>query len=74
MLEAYAVKWLPPNGTTQHSIDHKYVVVEANSQQWIGYELGPTAGTELGVVKTAEEARQLCEDHETMLQSMRRRA
>ena len=68
------MKWLNSNGTAQHSSDRKYVVVEANSQQWVGYELGPTAGTELGVGKTAEEARQLCEDHETMLQSMRRRA
>jgi hypothetical protein len=46
-------------------------VVQANSQQWIGYALGPTTGTELGVAKDAEGARQVCEEHEALLVSAR---
>lgn len=66
------MKWLNPNGATQHTADHRYAVVQATEHNWVAYELGPTTGVELGVKPTDEQARQVCEDHER--QAMRRSA
>lgn len=66
------MKWEKPNGSRQGTVDGKYVIVQATEHNWIAYELGPTAGVELGVKPTDEQARQICEDHER--QGMRRNA
>ena len=68
------MKWLPPNGSSQHSENKRYCVVEANSKQWVAYELAPTTGQELAVKPTAAEAKQACEDHEDFLIAARKRA
>jgi hypothetical protein len=58
------MKWDKPNGSTQHSADKRYVVVQANSQDWIAYRLtGFATGEEVGTRKSEEAARQACEDH-----------
>jgi hypothetical protein len=66
------MKWLNPNGPTQHSSDYKYAVVRATEDNWIAYVLGPTAGEDLGTRDTAERARALCEQRHNMLVSQRR--
>lgn len=69
------MKWLNPNGATQGTSDGRYVVVQATENNWIAYELTPYGtGAELGVKPTAEQAKECCEDHETLLQTMRKRA
>lgn len=68
------MKWLNPNGATQHTADKRYCVVQATEGNWIAYELGQTTGEELGVKPTDAEARQVCEEHEELLITMRRRA
>lgn len=68
------MKWLPPNGSTQHSADHKYAVVEAVTAHFVAYQLGPTTGEDLGWGPTDADAREICEDRERYLQSQRKRA
>lgn len=69
------MKWLPATGSTQGTEDKRYVIVKANSQDWVAYELTPLqTGLELGVTDTDERARALCEEHENMLVSLRKRA
>lgn len=68
------MKWLPPNGSTQHSADGKYAVVQAVTEHFVAYQLGPTTGDDLGWSPTAEGARDMCEDRERYLQSQRKRA
>lgn len=61
--EIASMKWLPPNGATQVSACGNFVVVKANSQDWIAYRLTKFhTGDELGVRKSDAEARQCCED------------
>lgn len=66
------MKWLPPEGSTQRTSCGNYCVVEAVTDHWIAYQLGPTTGEDLGWAPTAEEAREICEDRERYLQSVRR--
>lgn len=61
------MKWLPPSGSTQHSADGRYVVVQANSQDWIAYQLHATTAKDLGTRDTDEKARAVCEAHEAQL-------
>jgi hypothetical protein len=69
------VKWDPPTATVQWSADKRYIVVEANSKDWVAYEATPfQTAMELGVKSSAAEARKACEDHEEFLVSMRKRA
>ena len=35
------MKWDPPQGSTQHTADGRYAIVQANSQDWIAYKLTP---------------------------------
>lgn len=69
------MKWDKPTATVQWSADKRYLVVEANSQDWVAYEATPfVVATELGVKPSAEEARKCCEDHEALVVSMKKRA
>ena len=71
------MKWLPVDGSVQHGIGaagRRYSVVQANSQDFVAYELGSTTGIDLGTKPTVEEAREVCEDRERYMESMRRRA
>ena len=69
------MNWLPPSGAIQRSSDGKYLVVEANSKDWVAYEATPfVTATDLGVKHSAAEARKLCEDHEALMVSLRKRA
>ena len=71
------MKWLPVNGSVQHGIGaggRRYSVVEANSKDFVAYELGATTGIDLGTKPSAEEAREVCEDRERYMESLRRRA
>ncbi len=66
------MKWDPPVGSSQHTADGKYAVVEAVTDHFVAYQLGPTTGEDLGWAATAEDAREICEDRERYLQSVRR--
>jgi hypothetical protein len=66
------VKWLPSEGSKQTTADGKYAVVEAVTEHFIAYQLGPTTGEDLGWAATAEDAREICEDRERYLNSVRR--
>ena len=67
------MKWLPPQGSTQGTADERYVIVQANSKDWIAYALTPFATSdELAVKPSAAEAREVCEDHEREMVAMRR--
>jgi hypothetical protein len=68
------VKWDKPAGSTQHSADGRYAIVQANSQDWVAYELHATTGKELGRSDYDEEARKICETHEAQLQAPHRRS
>lgn len=75
------MKWNKPAGSTQGTCCGNYVIVQANSQQWIAYALSPYAtGKELGVVQVDEknpdkapaDAREICESHERELMALRK--
>lgn len=66
------MKWLTPDGSKQTTADGKYAVVEAVTDHFVAYQLGPTTGEDLGWAATSEEAREICEDRERYLQSVRR--
>ena len=69
------MKWLPPNGSTQHTADGRYAVVQATSQHWVAYKLTPYGtGEDLGNKPTDADARGLCESHEAELVRRMRRA
>lgn len=67
------MKWEKPTGSTQHSSDGCFCIVQANSMDWIAYALTPYGtGEELGVRPTDEAARSCCEDHEREMTALRR--
>lgn len=68
------MKWLPPAGSTQHSADGRYVIVQANTQHWVAYQLHSTTATELSVKPTDAEARTVCDTHESQLIAARKSA
>lgn len=68
------MKWLPPNGGTQGTSDGRYVVVQANSQDWIAYDITlSTSAVEIGSRKSDADARALCEAAERSLMAERRK-
>lgn len=68
------MKWLPPNGSVQGTADGKYVIVQANSQDWIAYDIaGGTTGQEIGSRKSDADARALCEAAERSLMAETRK-
>jgi len=68
------VKWEKPAGSTQHSSDGRYVIVQANTQHWVAYQLHATTATDLGTSETDLKARALCEAHESQLIAAHRRS
>lgn len=70
------MKWLPPTGSTQGSACGHYVIVQANSKDWIAYDITlTTAAKDLGTTKSDIGARALCEAEEaTLMASLKRRA
>ena len=60
------MKWDKPNGSTQHTADKTYCIVRANERDVIAYNLGLTTGKDLGRAATEEEAREICEEYDTM--------
>lgn len=68
------MKWLPPTGSTQGTADGRYVIVEANSRDWVAYDISlSTAAKELGVRDSDLKARGLCEAHEALITAAHRR-
>lgn len=68
------MKWDKPNGSVQQTSCGRYVIVQANSQDWVAYQMGYTHAKDLGSRKSDEEARQCCEDHESQLVAAHRRS
>jgi hypothetical protein len=69
------MKWDKPQGATQHSADGRYCIVQANSQDWIAYQLTPYGtGKDLGTRDSDVKARGLCEAHEAQLRAAHRRS
>ena len=66
------MKWDKPNGSVQWSTCRKFCIVQANSMDWIAYEMGLTTGKELAVRPTDEAARTACEDYEREMTALRR--
>jgi hypothetical protein len=58
------MKWLPPDGSTQHSADKRYCIVKAaeTGPVWIAYRMAISTGEQIGSTNSDELARQLCED------------
>lgn len=68
------IKWLPPNGGTQATKCGRYVIVQANSQDWIAYDIAAgTTGQEIGSRKSDADARALCEAAERSLMAATRK-
>lgn len=61
------MKWLPPAGSTQQSSCGRFCIVQANSKDWVAYEMHFTTAKELGVRGDAEMAKACCEHHEASL-------
>lgn len=70
------MKWAKPDGGVQWSADKRFCIVRAveTGPVWIAYRMGPTTGEQIGTTNSDELARQLCEDDEGYLESLRRRA
>lgn len=68
------MKWDKPTGSTQTTTDGRYVIVKANSQDWVAYRMGYTVAKDLGTSDTDEKSRALCEAHEAQLTAHRRSA
>lgn len=68
------MKWLPPNGSTQSTADGRYVIVHANSQDWVAYDIASgVSGREIGSRKSDADARALCEAAERSLMAATRK-
>ncbi len=68
------MKWDKPTGSIQQTKDGRYLIIQANSQHCVAYDLNSyDAPKELGVKSTDAEARTLCDLHETRLQAEHRR-
>jgi hypothetical protein len=71
------MKWLPVDGSVQHGLGaggRRYSVVQANSEDYVAYELMGTTGEDLGNRKSEQGARELCEERENLHVSLQRRA
>lgn len=59
------MKWMARAGSTQHSADGRYCIVQATEFNWIAYKLTPYGtGEDLGSKPTDAEARTVCDIHE----------
>ena len=65
-----------PSGSTQGTADGRYVIVQANSKDWVAYDIGlGTAAQEIGTRNSEADARALCESAErALMASVRRQA
>lgn len=69
------MKWEKPQGSTQHTTDGRYCIVQANSQDWVAYELTAFgAAKDLATKPTDEDARKVCEAYEAQLTASHRRS
>lgn len=68
------MKWDKPQGSTQATTDGRYVIVQANSQDWVAYLMGYTTAKDLGTRDSDVKARELCESHESHLIDAHRRS
>lgn len=68
------MKWLPPAGSTQGTADGRYVIVQANSKDWVAYQLGYTVSKEIGTRDSDLKARAACEAYEAQLIAARKTA
>lgn len=69
------MKWEKTQGSTQHTTDGRYCIVQANSQDWIAYELTAFgAAKDLATRDSDLKARAVCEAHEAMLTAGHRRS
>ena len=68
------MKWEKPNGSVQQTACGRYVIVQANSQDWVAYQMGFTYANDLGTCKSDEKARECCEAHEKQLIDAHRRS
>jgi hypothetical protein len=68
------MKWLPPTGSTQGTACGRFVIVQANSKDWIAYDVSlVTAAHEIGSCNNDADARALCEAAERALMSAARK-
>lgn len=68
------MKWAKPVGSTQGTVDGRYMIVQANTQHWVSYRMGHTVAKDLGTSNSDEKARELCEAHERGLIQQRKSA
>jgi len=68
------MKWDKANGSVQQSADGRYVIVQANSRDWVAYQMGYTCAQDLGTRDSDLKARGLCEAHEAQLVAAHRRS
>lgn len=57
------MKWDKPNGSVQYSADRRYIVMQANTKDWIAYRVSGfgTSAEKLGERHDDEAARACCE-------------
>jgi hypothetical protein len=67
------MKWDKPTGSIQQTQDGRYVVMQANSKDWVAYMVGSVSSQDLGTGESDEKARGLCEAHEAQLTAAHRR-
>lgn len=59
------MKWPNPTGSVQRSSDEIYMVVQANSKDWVCYHMPHhEPAQEIAVKETDKLARQACDEHE----------
>lgn len=68
------MKWDRPLGSTQSTTDGRYVIVQANSRDWVAYQMGYTIVNELGVRDSDLKARACCEAYEAQSTAAHRRS
>jgi hypothetical protein len=62
------VKWLPATGSVQRSADFVYMVMQANSMDWVAYYTPKNEpAEEIAVRPTDEAARTACDEHQRAL-------
>jgi len=67
------MKWDKLAGCTQQTSDGRYLIMHANSRDWVAYRMGYTIAQDLGTTDSDEKARELCETHEAQLTAAHRR-
>ncbi len=68
------MKWDKPTGSVQQTSCGRYVIVQANSQDWVAYQMGFTCANDVGTRNSDAAARECCEEHEKQLIAAHRRS